>query len=180
MPRNIKLIIGSTRQNRIAPQVAEWIQKHASEAGLPLEIIDLKKLNLPPFDAPVPPAYAPTETEEGKAWAGQVSESDGFIFLTAEYNRSIPSSLKNAIDYLGAEWKGKQAAIVSYGYIDGGGSATNHLKDIFNWLKLDIVEPTVALQISQDDFDASGAFKDTEMTFASHLDVLNQVFSKFA
>lgn len=100
MAKTIKLIIGSKRQNRIAPQVAAWVEKHASQADIDLEVIDLKELNLPPFDAPIPPAYAPTDTDDGKKWAEIVTNADGFIFVTSEYNRSIPSSLKSALDYL--------------------------------------------------------------------------------
>ncbi|TXG77662.1 NAD(P)H-dependent oxidoreductase [Patescibacteria group bacterium] len=178
MTKNIKLIIGSTRQNRIAPAVAEWVTAQAAAAAVTVEILDLKELNLPAFDAPVPPAYAPTETEAGKTWAKIVTETDAFIFLTAEYNRSIPSSLKNAIDYLAAEWKGKPAAIVSYGYVDGGQSATNHLIDIFSWLKLDIIQPTVNLQIAQTDFDETGAFTDIDTTFAPGKETLAQAFER--
>jgi NAD(P)H-dependent FMN reductase len=178
MSKNIKLVIGSTRQNRIAPAVADWVKNQAEAAGVTIEILDLKELNLPAFDAPIPPAYAPTETEAGKNWAKIVTETDAFIFLTAEYNRSIPSSLKNAIDYLAGEWKGKQAAIVSYGYIDGGGSATNHLTDIFNWLKLDIIEPKANLQLAQTDFNESGAFNDIDATFAPSKETLAKIFEQ--
>lgn len=178
MSRNIKLIIGSTRQNRVAPAIAEWVKSQAESADLALEILDLKELNLPAFDAPIPPAYAPTETKAGKNWAKIVTETDAFIFLTAEYNRSIPSSLKNAIDYLAGEWEGKKAAIISYGYIDGGGSASNHLADILNWLKLDIVEPKINLQLAQTDFNESGTFNDINTTFTTNKQPLTQAFEQ--
>ncbi len=162
MAKNIKLIIGSTRQNRVAPAIAKWVEKQATEAGVHFEVIDLKEVDLPAFDSPIPPAYAPTETEHGKAWAKQIAEADGFIFLTPEYNRSFPSSLKSVIDYLATEWKDKPAVIVSYGYVDGGGSATNHLRDVFDWLKIKTIDPTVALQLAQDQFNETGAFKDID------------------
>jgi NAD(P)H-dependent FMN reductase len=86
--------------------------------------------------------------------------------VTAEYNRSITASLKNAIDHLFNEWGGKPAAIVSYGYIDGGGSATKNLKDILAWVKLDVVEPQVSVQLTQDTFAEDGSFKDIDATLA--------------
>ncbi len=180
MAKNIKLIIGSTRQNRVGTAVAAWIQAQAENVDINLEVIDLKELNLPAFDAPVPPAYAPTETEAGRAWAKQVTEADGFIFVTPEYNRSIPSSLKNAIDYLAGEWKEKPAAIVSYGYIDGGGSATKHLKDIFAWLKLAVIEPSVVIQLSQDQFDEAGAFTDIDTAFEPSKATLDEALAQLA
>ena len=180
MSKNIKLIIGSTRQNRAGSAVAQWVEKHAQTTGITLEIIDLKELNLPTFDAPVSPAYAPTETEAGKAWATQIVEADGIIFLTPEYNRSIPASLKNAIDYLSSEWKEKPSAIVSYGYIDGGKGATNHLTDILNWLKATAIEPKTSILLTQDMFDETGAFKDIDASFAPYADTLQTALKQLA
>ncbi len=179
MTKNIKLIIGSTRQNRVGSAIAPWIVEKASTLVIAVEVIDLKELDLPPFDAPVPPAYQQTTTKAGLAWAKTVEEIDGFIFLTPEYNRSIPSSLKNAIDYLSPEWKDKQAAIVSYGYVDGGQSAVAHLKDIFAWLKMDIIDPTVSLQIAQDHFD-NGYFKDIDAAFLSYDAQITQMLKRLS
>ena len=178
MAKNVKLIIGSKRQNRIAPEVAAWVEKHAATADINLEVVDLKELDLPPFDAPIPPAYAPTSTDDGKKWAEIVSSADGFIFVTSEYNRSIPSSLKSAIDYLADEWKEKDAVIVSYGYVDGGQSAARHLNDILGWFKMNIIEPTVPLQLSQDDFTDEGRFKDIDASFAESTNTLLEAVSK--
>ena len=125
MSKNIKLVIGSTRQNRVGKSIASWIEdKLANNSTITLETIDLKEENLPIMDSPIPPAYAAVDTEAAKAWSRKIRTADGFIFLTPEYNRSIPASLKNALDYLVTEWKDKPAIIVSYGYIDGGKNAT--------------------------------------------------------
>src|SRR5690606_17347786 len=98
MAKNILLIIGSTRQNRLASSIAPWVIDQAKqEPGINLEVVDLKDENLPAFDATTPPSYAPVDTPEAKAWAAKVAAADGFIFLTPEYNRSVPSSLKNAL-----------------------------------------------------------------------------------
>lgn len=91
-----------------------------------------------------------------------IDEADGFVFVTPEYNRSIPASLKNAIDYLAAEWKEKQAAIISYGYIDGGKSAARHLQDIFDWLKIRNVGEEMNVLLNQDTFSETGEFKDVD------------------
>ena len=120
MAKNIQLIIGSTRQNRVGAQVAEWVKRHAeAHEGINVEVIDLKQENLPFFDAPTPPLYAPDSSAAGQAWAKKIERGDGFIFVTPEYNRGIPASLKNALDFLVAEWNHKPAAVVSYGWIDG-------------------------------------------------------------
>ncbi len=162
MSKKIKLIIGSIRQNRNALPIAEWLVAQGKAAGYDIEAIDLKDVNLPKFDAGVSPMYAPVDTPEAKAWAQQINSADGLIFLTAEYNRSIPGSLKDAIDYLYAEWNGKKASIVSYGWIDGGGSATKHLNEILNWVKVQLVGPQIAIPFTDATFDESFQFKDIE------------------
>lgn len=162
MSKKLKLIVGSIRQNRNGLPVAEWLATQAKNAGYDLEILDLKEVNLPRFEAGVSPMYMPVDTSEAKAWAAQISSADGLVFLTAEYNRSIPGSLKDAIDYLYAEWNSKKASIVSYGYIDGGGSATKHLTDILNWVKMEIVGPQIAIPFTEATFDESFQFKDID------------------
>lgn len=168
MTKKIQLIVGSTRENRVGAQVAEWVATHArAHDGIELEVIDLKDVALPFFTGPIPPSFAPDSTEAGIAWAKRIAEGDGYIFVTAEYNRSIPAPLKNAIDYLVAEWKSKPALIVSYGYIDGGQNVTKHLRDAFTWLKMATLDSAINLTITQDMFDGS-AFKDIDGAFADY------------
>jgi NAD(P)H-dependent FMN reductase len=163
--KKIKLIVGSTRHGRIGAPIAEWLVKTAKETGTDLEVIDLKEENLPFFDGNSP-AYFPPETDAAKAWSAKITEADAIIFVTAEYNRGIPAPLKNAIDYLFKEWNDKPAAIVSYGYIDAGGSVTKHLTDVLNWVKMQIVEPTVAIPLSMDILAEDGSFKDVDEALA--------------
>jgi len=157
--KKIKLIVGSTRQNRVGGHISDWLVKIANENNINLEVIDLKEENLPMFDG-LSPSYFPDQVN--KDWSDKIAEGDAFIFLTAEYNRSIPAPIKNAIDHLFHEWNGKPAAIVSYGYIDAGGSVTKHLSDVLNWLKMDLVEPKVAIQLAQDHLGEDGNFKDVD------------------
>jgi len=76
MSKKIKLIIGSTRQGRNAPPIAEWLVAQAKNEGYDLEVLDLQAINLPFFDAPVPPAYMPTQTPVGKAWQAMVADGE--------------------------------------------------------------------------------------------------------
>lgn len=166
MSKKIKLIIGSTREGRVGAPVAEWLVKVANERDVNLEVIDLKDENLSFFNGPSP-MYVPASTEEDKAWSAKITSGDAYIFLTSEYNRSIPAPLKNAIDHLYHEWGEKPASIVSYGYIDGGGSATKHLTDTLNWVKMKIVGPPVAITLAQDFFAEDGSFKDVDSALES-------------
>ncbi len=181
MAKNIQLIIGSTREGRIGAQIADWVQSHAQgHEELNIEIIDLKQVNLPFYNSAVSPMYAPDTTEAGKAWAEKIENGDGFIFVTPEYNRSIPASLKNAIDFVYAQWLTKPAAIVSYGWIDGGASASKHLYDILSWVKMDIAEDQVHLKLHADILSENGTITDTEAAFADYIPSLTNALKELA
>ncbi len=159
MSKNIKLIIGSTRQGRNGKPVSEWLVKQAKDAGFELGVLDLKEINLPFFEG-MSPAMVPPQTPEGKAWSKMISETDGFVFLTPEYNGSTSAPLKNAIDYLYGDWNDKPAAIVSYGFTDGGVTVTRHLNDIIQHVKLNNVGQEMIVKFSRDTFDDKFQFKD--------------------
>lgn len=161
MSKRIKLIIGSVREGRLGKPISDWLVAQAKDAGIELEVLDLKEINIPFLEAPIPPAYAPVDTEKGKEWADMVEDADAFLFVTPEYNRSLPASLKNAIDHVFTEWNDKSAAVVSYGFVDGGAKATSHLKDVLKWVKIQLVEPTVHIQLSQGLLE-NGNFKDID------------------
>jgi NAD(P)H-dependent FMN reductase len=128
----IKVILGTTRDARFGDKPANWIMQLAKEQqpDATFELVDLKEVNLPLFDEPVPPLMGDYRHDHTKAWAKIISDADGFIFVTAEYNFSIPAALKNAIDYLAAEWRYKPAAFISYGAASGGLRAVQHLREI--------------------------------------------------
>ena len=115
----ISVIIGSTRQGRFSEKPAQWIlhelrKREAIEARL----LDLRDFPMPFFDQPLPPAMPgrpPYEHDVVKKWTGQIASSDGFVFVTPEYNYGPSAVLKNAIDWVYPEWNRKAAAFVSYG-----------------------------------------------------------------
>lgn len=180
MAKNIQIIVGSTRQNRIGGQVAEWVKTHAdSHEGISFEIVDLAEVDLPFFNSAVSPMYAPDDSVAGKAWSETIEKADGYIFVTPEYNRSIPASLKNAIDFLYAPWLTKPAAIVSYGWIDGGASASKHLHDVLSWVKMDIAEDQVHLKLHADIMSENG-ITDTDAAFEGNVDSLNNAIKELA
>lgn len=179
MPKHVQLIIGSTRQNRLSPTIANWIKDQvAGYEDLELEIIDLKEVNLPLFDEPLPPSMVPASSPAANAWRAVVEKADAFIFLTSEYNAGYPAPLKNAIDYLRDEWKNRPLAIVSYGF-GGGTSAARQLKEVFERIRADIVEPSVNIDITTilneqgGITDPTTALGEYEAPFQAALDVIN-------
>lgn len=128
----INIILGTTRPQRFGIQPAEWITKLAKEqGGADFELIDLQTVNLPLFDEPTPPAAgAEPIHEHTKAWAKIVAEADGFIFVTGEYDHSIPAPLSNSLQFLYKEWRGKPVAYVGYGAEGGGSRSIEHLRQV--------------------------------------------------
>lgn len=127
----IKVIIGTTRPERFSPKPAHWLMELSKEhPDATFELIDLAEVNLPLLDEPVPALFGKYTQEHTKAWSKVISEADGFIFVTGEYNFGVPPALKNAIDFLAAEWRYKPLAFVSYGAGAGGALAVAHLRSI--------------------------------------------------
>ena len=114
-PKNA-IIISTTRATRFGEKAAKWIHGICAErADMSVELIDLRDYPMPFFDEPATNAWVPSKNEVAQRWQKKVAEFDGYIFVTAEYNRSIPAVLKNALDYAYTEWNRKPAAYVGYG-----------------------------------------------------------------
>lgn len=103
---NIAIIIGTTRATRFGDKPARWIYEIAStRSDMTAEIIDLGDFPMPFFDETASNAFTPSKNEVAQAWQRKIAEFDAYIFVTAEYNRSIPAVLKNALDYAYLEWQ---------------------------------------------------------------------------
>lgn len=165
MAKNIHLIIASTRTERIGDQVAAWVAEQLTNTGITFTTTDLQKEDLP-FFIGKSPLYNPPETPEAIAWTKKIADSEAFIIVTPEYNRSVPAPLKNALDYVSKEWKDKPVLTVSYGYIDGGTSVTKHLTDIYNWFGMKEV-PAVNIKVEASMLE-NGKFIDTNSSFAAN------------
>jgi len=116
---NISVIVGSTRQGRFSEKPAQWILQHLKKRdGIEARLLDLRDCPMPFFDQALPPAMPgrpPYEHEVVKRWTAEIAASDGFVFVTPEYNYGPSAVLKNAIDWVYPEWNRKAAAFVSWG-----------------------------------------------------------------
>lgn len=171
----IAIILGTTRPGRVGHQVAQWVADHAAErASASYEVIDLERVGLPLLDEALPAAYGAYANQHTKDWADTVARYDGYVFVTPEYNRSIPAALKNAIDFVYAEWNDKAAGIVSYGGITGGARAAEHLRTIFGELQIAHVRQQVLLS-TVTDFENYTVFTPAERHLDSLSTLLDQV-----
>jgi NAD(P)H-dependent FMN reductase len=146
----IGIIIGSTRPGRNSEQVARWVHEHASRrTDAEFDLIDLADYPLPHLDEPVSAVMGQYEHDHTKEWAKVIDSYDGFVMVTPEYNHSTSGVLKNAIDYLYAEWNNKAVGFVSYGAV-GGVRAVEHLRLVAGELQLADVKTNVALSMFYD------------------------------
>ena len=149
----IQVILGSTRPGRVVERVGKWVADSAEQVDeFEVEVVDLADYSLPFFDEAISPRYNPNRTINPAAtkWLAKLSEADGYIFITPEYNHSITGVLKNALDYVTYELAKKPVAVVSYGSV-GGARAAEHLKAILIESKAAIVPEAVTLigQVTQ-------------------------------
>jgi len=146
----IGIIIGSTRPGRNSEAVAKWVyEKAAKRKDAEFELVDLKDYNLPLLDEPVPASMQSYSKEHTKIWSGKISSLDAFIFVTPEYNHGTSGALKNALDFLYAEWNNKAAGFVSYGSRNGL-RAVEQLRLIMAELQVADVRSQVALSLFTD------------------------------
>jgi NAD(P)H-dependent FMN reductase len=129
----IKVILGTTRQQRLGEQPAKWIADKAKAKGLDVEILDLRDYPLPFFDEAMSPTMAAMKGAYpypvSAKWTEKIGEADGFIMTVAEYNHGYAAVLKNAFDYVSREWNKKPVAFVGYGSV-GAARAIEQLRQV--------------------------------------------------
>jgi NAD(P)H-dependent FMN reductase len=170
----IGIILGSTRPNRNGEQVAKWVYETASlRSDAEFELVDLRDYPLPHLDEPLPPSMGQYQNDHTKEWSDKIASFDGFVIVTPEYNHSTSGVLKNAIDYLYAEWNNKAVGFVSYGAV-GGARAAEQLRLISGELQMADVRQQVALSLLTD-FENYSVFKPSAYHVAAMNTLLDQV-----
>ena len=141
----IGIIIGSIREGRAGQSVAEWVKSVADQRPeASFELVDLASFDVPLLTSATVPGMANKQDDERVArWSQAI---DGFIFVTPEYNHSIPGGFKNAVDSLGPEWQGKTVAFVSYG-ADNGVRAVEHWRTVVANFSMHDVRQQVSLSL---------------------------------
>jgi NAD(P)H-dependent FMN reductase len=136
VPR-LLIVIGSTRPGRQGEAVATWFTQQAqAHGGFELDVADLAALKLPLLDEPNHPRLGEYTQDHTRTWSAKVAPADVIVFVTPEYNHSMPASVKNAIDFLHNEWRHKAVGIVSYGGIAAGTRAVTALEPVLSALMM--------------------------------------------
>ena len=155
-PVRLTIIIGSTREGRLSPIVANWFAAlAASRDDMAVEVLDLAAAQLPDMLTPERPRAVAAITP-------RLAAADAFVVVTPEYNHSFPAPLKTLIDWHTQEWRAKPVGFVSHGGLAGGLRAVEHLRQVFAELHAGTVRHTVSFHMAWTQFDSHGLPHDRE------------------
>ncbi len=158
-PFQLTVIVGSVRDGRFAPVVADWFVGQAKQRDdVKTDVIDLT-------DTPTPSAD----------FASRIGAADAFVVITPEYNHSYPGPLKNAIDTLNTEWNAKPVGFVSYGGMSGGLRAVEPLRVVFAELHAVTIRETVSFHGVHGQFDEHSQPRDPDAVNAAATALLDQL-----
>ena len=163
---SIAVVLGSVRPGRAGEQVARWIEEQSLQVeGVNPIFIDLRDYDLPLFAEEMPPSMQAPTLPEAVRLRANIEALDAVVFVTPEYNHSIPGVLKNAIDFLPpATLKDKATALIGYSWY-GGAAPRAHLRDILSTFGADVREQELGINLGSDFVD--GAFKPSDELSAS-------------
>ncbi len=154
MSKTILLVIASTRPGRLGPAVAQWFAgataEVAAELGVRLELADLAEVGLPFLDEPEHPSSGNYVHEHTRSWSRRVAAADALVFVTSEYNYAMPATLKNAFDYLYAEWAWKPCLFIGYGNTSAGTRGVQMARGVAASLRMLPIGSDIFLRIADD------------------------------
>jgi NAD(P)H-dependent FMN reductase len=173
---NLLIIIASTRPDRVGLPVARWFEQRArAHDGLDVSVADLAEWNLPFLDEPNHPRLGRYTKDHTKRWSAEVGAADAFAFVMPEYNHGFNAPLKNAIDFLFAEWRHKPAGFVSYGGVAGGMRAVQQLKPVLVSLDMLPVNDAVVIPFVKNHIGEDGAFVPNDVIEAAAEQLLSEL-----
>lgn len=168
----IGIVLGSVRDNRNGKQVADWIMDYAhsrNDEGVEYELIDVKDFDLPYLNS----AAADATGEDIDRWKDVMASCDGYVFITPEYNRSVPGAFKNALDYLQPELHNKAVGYAAYGGL-GGLAAIQSLRGIAAEQEMADVRTMLTFSMMAD-FENFSVFKPHDYHVANAKGMFDQV-----
>ncbi|MDD7968481.1 NADPH-dependent FMN reductase [Actinomycetospora lemnae] len=135
----LAVVIGSVREGRFGPVVAQWFAERARRRpAFSVDVVDL------------------LETGLDTGFAERIDAADAVVIVTPEYNHSFPGPLKTAIDATGGEWRAKPVGFVAYGGLSGGLRAVEQLRPVLAELHAVGLRDTVSFHGAAGAFDAAG------------------------
>jgi len=151
-PVRVMVIVGSTREGRLAPAIGAWfLEQLGQREDMTADVVDLD-------DTPLPDSLDADDPRVA-ALRPRLLAADAFVVIVPEYNRSVPGPLKTLIDTYNAEWEAKPFGFVSYGLsMAGGVRAVEHLRQIVAEFHSVGMKDIVTFPRILEHFDAEGRF----------------------
>lgn len=174
----IGIILGSTRPARISSALGDWIAKTLTRDELEVDIIDLADIGLPFLDEPEIPSLHHYRRESTLRWSAVVAGYDGFVLLSPQYNWGYPGVLKNALDTLYDEWRGKPVGVVTYGG-HGGFQAALALGLVIRGLRMRPLATNPQITINDEDRDENEALNDVDRLLSPYLPAFTGMADEF-
>ena len=172
---NLLIVIASTRPGRIGLPIGRWLEDAVRRDGrFRVDVADLAEIALPLMDEPSHPRLRKYTRDHTKAWSVRVEAADAVLIVMPEYNHSYPATIKNALDYLSAEWAYKPVAMASYGGVSGGLRAAQALKPVLTALKMIPIPEGIVLVMPQASL-VDGQFLPNEATEQATIAVLDEL-----
>ena len=171
----LAIIIGSVREGRFGPVVANWFAQQVDDR-FEIDIIDLADTTLPALPA-VPPALDPDPVRPAgmRDLTDRLANADAYVIVTPDYNRSYPAALKAAIDWHFTQWDAKAIGFVGYSGGSGGLLAIEHLRQVFNELNAHTVRNYVSFPRYYMLFDENGRLREPQEPEAAAAALLDQL-----
>lgn len=157
----IKIILGSTRPGRFSEHPGRLILEKASKIeGVEAEILDLRDYEMPFFNEAISPSSKTGDykNEAVQRWTNKISEADGFVIISPEYNHGTAAVLKNALDYTYKEWNNKPVGFIGYGNA-GGARAVEQLRLVAIELQMAPIRAAVHINSPWGLVDEKGGLK---------------------
>jgi NAD(P)H-dependent FMN reductase len=171
----VAVVIGSTRPTRICAEVADWALHAVSDASpLSYQPLDLAQLDLPFLDEPLMASLGQYQHEHTRAWSRLVDSYAGFFFVFPQYNWGYPGVLKNALDFLYAEWRDKPVSFLTYG-TRGGSRAAEQFSSVLNGLHMRVLDDHIQAVITQADVDENWQLRNANATLAAYLPAMRTI-----
>ena len=172
-PLKLAVIVGSDREGRFGPVVADWfLSRTAERDDFTVDVVDLARTALPTSLSHHP---GPDVRAELAKVSPVLAAADAFVVVTPEYNHSFPAALKSLIDWHFTEWQAKPVGFVSYGGMSGGLRAVEQLRQVYAEMHAVTVRDTVSFHHAHGLFEPDGSPKDPSGPDAAAKVLLDQV-----
>ena len=167
-PVQLEIILGSVRASRFGSTVLQWFEERARlESAWNVGVLDLADFSIP-NDFSV--------NSDVELLTRRITQADGVIVITPEYNHSFPGPLKSAIDSLPkTAWEATPVGFISYGGLSGGLRAVEQLRLVFAEIHAVTIRDTVSIHGTSASFDADGQPVHAEMVNQAVRQLLGQL-----